>query len=497
MPSPPPRSAAAAAAADDEDSNVAKPEQQEVDKFVDDLVGVLGFTSAMPTGGSGGGSDGSGGGGSGGASPVVGLSAAYSLRRGLGNALFKKDAADLFDENDEEYLREREAWSTPPLPKLRWDLYQDAFVTTDSIDNVEKPGGTHGNLTLDDDVVRATTLELRSYYVKYYQLMFMSTDHVHYLHPRRDNDGDGDGPDIGPVLITVDTHRTSGRTKALVRTKKADTRLLVPAGVSAKERLRHVRAAMPELANAKFAEVRDNLALNKALSRFEDQSIVSHYKFGVIQWKDGQGEDEAFQNCEPCGAAFDSFLALLGEKIELNGWSRYRGGLDVAGGTTGQYSVFATYDAATCAGDAPIEIMFHVAPLLPYFEKDTQQVERKRHIGNDIVNVVFVDHPTAPFPVHIITSHYTYVFIVVRPAPHGGVSGAARRYRVSVVAKAGVRPFGPPLPEPPIFDATTLRTWLLTKLINAERAAMFAPTFSNKMRRTRNEVLLSLVKEYR
>ena len=50
---------------------------------------------------------------------------------------------------------------------------------------------------------------------------------------------------------------------------------------------------------------------------------------------------------------------------------------------TGKYSVYTLYQGH--------EIMFHVATLLPYSRDNRQQVERKRHIGNDIVNIVFVD----------------------------------------------------------------------------------------------------------
>lgn len=35
------------------------------------------------------------------------------------------------------------------------------------------------------------------------------------------------------------------------------------------------------------------------------------------------------------------------------------------------------------------EIMFHVAPLLPHTAGDSQQLQRKRHVGNDIVAIVF------------------------------------------------------------------------------------------------------------
>ena len=33
--------------------------------------------------------------------------------------------------------------------------------------------------------------------------------------------------------------------------------------------------------------------------------------------------------------------------------------------------------------------MFHVSTLLPFTDTDRQQLQRKRHVGNDIVAVVF------------------------------------------------------------------------------------------------------------
>lgn len=50
---------------------------------------------------------------------------------------------------------------------------------------------------------------------------------------------------------------------------------------------------------------------------------------------------------------------------------------------TGKCSVYTVYEGH--------EIMFHVSTLLPYSRDNRQQVERKRHIGNDIVNIVFID----------------------------------------------------------------------------------------------------------
>ncbi|KAJ1971343.1 hypothetical protein H4R34_005774, partial [Dimargaris verticillata] len=81
--------------------------------------------------------------------------------------------------------------------------------------------------------------------------------------------------------------------------------------------------------------------------------------------------------------AFFHFLDFLGETVELKGFKGYAGGLDTTGRTTGTHSVHAKL--GNC------EVMFHVAPLLPHNPRDPQSIERKRHIGNDILLIVYYD----------------------------------------------------------------------------------------------------------
>jgi hypothetical protein len=57
--------------------------------------------------------------------------------------------------------------------------------------------------------------------------------------------------------------------------------------------------------------------------------------------------------------------------------------------------------------------MYHVSTLLPFSKEDPQQIQRKRHIGNDIVSVIFVDG-VAPFNPKTIKSQFLHVWIVVR-----------------------------------------------------------------------------------
>lgn len=74
--------------------------------------------------------------------------------------------------------------------------------------------------------------------------------------------------------------------------------------------------------------------------------------------------------------------------------------------STGLYSVYSQYQGC--------EIMFHVSTLLPFTPNNRQQLLRKRHIGNDIVTIVFQEPGAQPFTPKNIRSQFQHVFIVVR-----------------------------------------------------------------------------------
>lgn len=60
--------------------------------------------------------------------------------------------------------------------------------------------------------------------------------------------------------------------------------------------------------------------------------------------------------------------------------------------------------------------MFHVSTLLPYERHDPQKLQRKRHIGNDIVCVVFLEADNTRFSPACIKSHFLHTFILVSRA---------------------------------------------------------------------------------
>ncbi len=59
------------------------------------------------------------------------------------------------------------------------------------------------------------------------------------------------------------------------------------------------------------------------------------------------------------------------------------------------------------------EVVFHVSTLLPHSKGNSQQLERKRHLGNDICNIIFQEDPDTRFSPELIKSQFNHIFAVV------------------------------------------------------------------------------------
>ncbi|XP_023260894.1 rap1 GTPase-activating protein 1-like isoform X9 [Seriola lalandi dorsalis] len=223
---------------------------------------------------------------------------------------------------------------------------------------------------------------------------------------------------------------------------------------------------------------------SRLIVTFDEHVISNNFKFGVIYQKFGQtSEEELFGNSEE-SPAFVEFLEFLGEKIELHNFKGFRGGLDVTHGQTGTESVYCNYRSK--------EVMFHVSTKLPYTEGDTQQLQRKRHIGNDIVAIVFQEENT-PFVPDMIASNFLHAYIVVQVV---NPCSDKALYKVSVTARDDVPFFGPALPNPAVFKkGPEFHDFLFTKLINAEYACYKAEKFAKLEERTRLALLETLYEE--
>jgi RAP1 GTPase activating protein 1 len=115
--------------------------------------------------------------------------------------------------------------------------------------------------------------------------------------------------------------------------------------------IKYVKTAYSEIANIKFTEI-PHPEFAVKLAEYESQLIVTKYKFGLLYVKEGQtNEDDMFSNTE-MSKEMEEFMELLGTKIELKGWTAYRGGLNVTNNATGTHSIYTKFRGE-------FEIMFH------------------------------------------------------------------------------------------------------------------------------------------
>lgn len=336
--------------------------------------------------------------------------------------------------------------------------------------------------------------------VPYYYEHFYGREHATFV---------GRHENVGPIVVSLLERPDNGSYRAIIWTKSGDERLFIAEGDvqrrgDAKAMLKQLRKMQSSITDVKLTQVRDP-ELQRRLAEMELRQIVNNYKFGVLYAREGQTrEEDMFANRES-SVEFEEFLALLGERIALRGWSEYRGGLDVKADFTGTHSVYCKW--------RDYELMFHVSTLLPFFPNDKQQLERKRHIGNDIVVIVFMDGST-PYSPTTISSNFNHVFFIINPVR----TPTGTKYKLTVAGKEGVRRWKPLMPMPAIFERNAnFREFLLTKrmfvlcgiliiiicmiddvcrpVVNAERAAYHAPAFGNKISRTRQTILNNLITE--
>ncbi|KAM6912911.1 signal-induced proliferation-associated 1-like protein 1 [Xenentodon cancila] len=254
-------------------------------------------------------------------------------------------------------------------------------------------------------------------------------------------------------------------------------------GLPVKEVLEYL---LPELDLSCLRLALNTPKVTEQLMKLDEQGLSFQVKVGVMYCRAGQSTEEEMYNNETAGSALEEFLQLLGEKVRLKGFTKYRAQLDTKTDSTGTHSLYTSYK--------DYEIMFHVSTLLPYTPNNKQQLLRKRHIGNDIVTIVFQEPGAHPFTPRAVRSHFQHVFIIVRV--HNPCSENTC-YSVAVTRSQDVPSFGPPIPKGVTFPKSTVfRDFLLAKVINAENAAHKSDKFGAMATRTRQEYLRDLAERH-
>uniref|UniRef100_A0A669EZT6 Signal induced proliferation associated 1 like 2 n=1 Tax=Oreochromis niloticus TaxID=8128 RepID=A0A669EZT6_ORENI len=331
----------------------------------------------------------------------------------------------------------------------------------------------------------------------YYHKFFYGREHQNYF---------GVDDNLGPVAVSIRreklddgrdkegtqyNYRVTFRTSQLTTLRGAILEDAIPStarhgtarGLPLKEVLEYV---IPELNIQCLRLAINSPKVPEQLLKLDEQGLSFQHKVGVLYCKAGQSTEEEMYNNESAGPALDEFLDLLGQRVRLKGFTKYRAQLDNKTDSTGTHSLYTTYK--------DYELMFHVSTMLPYTPNNRQQLLRKRHIGNDIVTIVFQEPGALPFTPKNIRSHFQHVFVIVKV--HNPCTDNVC-YSVAVSRSKDVPPFGPPIPKSVTFPKSAVfRDFLLAKVINGENAAHKSEKFRAMATRTRQEYLKDLAENF-
>lgn len=288
----------------------------------------------------------------------------------------------------------------------------------------------------------------------------------------------------GPIIVAVGDG-VGGLQKAVIVSQYGNTKTYIT-------KMKELDSEIANMFGLKAEQVKMkecNEGIWKKLEHYELRSRLPSYKFGLIYAAPGQSAEQEFLSNASPSPLCQEFYNIIGTTINLKGYTGYRGGLDVQNDSTGTMSIVTKIH--------DVDIMFHVSTMLKHVETDSQHLDKKRHIGNDVCVIIFKEtngKKDDEVDLSTFLTQFNHVFIVVTPVVTKGVP----MYKVCVACKSAVQGFLPRFPTEKLFKRdASFRDWLLTKLINGERASLESPQFIKSQRTALKGLLESIVEEVR
>ncbi|KAF8538226.1 hypothetical protein BDD12DRAFT_885823 [Trichophaea hybrida] len=203
----------------------------------------------------------------------------------------------------------------------------------------------------------------------------------------------------------------------------------------------------------------------RAIEVFDRIPIVDFHKIGVVYVGTGQTEEKEILANTTGSPDYTDFVDGLGDLVKLQGADLNTGGLDRVDNFDGEFTYFWR--------DRTTEIVFHVTTMMPTREEDPLHTYKKRHIGNDFVNIIF-NNSGLPWRFGTIPSQFNFVSIVISPEARSSfVSSRLMNrgpddlfYRVQVCCREGFSDISP-AQEPKMVSAKSLPSFVRNLALNA------------------------------
>ncbi|KAK5688114.1 Tuberous sclerosis 2-like protein [Elasticomyces elasticus] len=238
---------------------------------------------------------------------------------------------------------------------------------------------------------------------------------------------------IGMLLVSTRTSLRTGRSLVTVRRPSGTTQRLLQHGVArvtvATDDDEYITVLPEDVAGRTYGAISvpkpssalgsieiitlpEDDAVRRAIEALDRTSALDSHKAGVIYIGEAQTtEDRVFLNVSG-SSDFKDLVRDLGDLEELKGATFNTQGLDRVGDTDGKHVIIWRNQVT--------ELVFHITTMMPNSEDVRENTGRKkRHVGNDHVNIVFNNSGTPQdftSLYNLLPGQLTSVYILVTPS---------------------------------------------------------------------------------
>lgn len=185
--------------------------------------------------------------------------------------------------------------------------------------------------------------------------------------------------------------------------------------------------------------ITDNTSLKRILRTLDRTPVIDTHKVGILYVAPGQTQEAEILRNTHGSPAYTRFLEGLGRLIDLRGQlDVYVGGLEPD--QHGDYA-YAWWDDIG-------QLLYHTATMMPTNANDPNCNNKKLHIGNDYVRIVWNDSGS-PYRFDTLQTQFQFVNIVVEPHSLGSVAAFSNNlheneyFKVYVQRAPGMAEFAP------------------------------------------------------
>ncbi|KAL0952291.1 hypothetical protein HGRIS_006581 [Hohenbuehelia grisea] len=215
--------------------------------------------------------------------------------------------------------------------------------------------------------------------------------------------------------------------------------------------------------------------LSKFFTNLDRIPVIDTHKVGILYVSPGQTNESDILRNTHGSPAYTRFLEGLGRLIDLRGQvDVYAGGLNPD--EDGAYA-YAWWDDIG-------QILYHTATMMPSDPNDPQLINKKRHIGNDFVRIVWNDSGL-PYRFDTLSTQFQFANIVIEPHSVGAIAAFSNNKHENEYFKLTVQR-APGMPEfVPVSHFKIISAESLPLLVR--QLSLLADWFASVFERTQND----------